>query len=98
MKRYIALFISYVPINIMRIILYRLLMGYNISYSAKIGIGTIIAVRSLRIDNVNINRFNKFIGPFDLLVKKPTLEAITRLLVSKEVLELHIVKLEKRFT
>jgi acetyltransferase-like isoleucine patch superfamily enzyme len=73
MKKYIALLISIVPLNILRVILYNIFMGYKISYSSKIGIGTIIASRTVLINKVRIGMFNKFIGEFDLVVDQGTI-------------------------
>ena len=72
MKKYIAFFISIVPFNILRIFLYKTLLGYNISYTSKIGIGTIVAISTVQINKVSIGRFNKFIGEFDLIVRENT--------------------------
>lgn len=72
MKKYIAFFISIIPLNILRIFLYRTFMGYNISYTSKIGIGTILAISTTLIDKAHVGRFNKFIGGFDLVVRGKT--------------------------
>jgi len=71
-KKYIALLISIVPINIIRIILYNKLMGYKISYSSKIGIGTIFANRTVLINGAKIGMFNKYTGGFDLVIGEGT--------------------------
>ncbi|WP_232507972.1 acyltransferase [Desulfobacula toluolica] len=56
--------------NIIRIFLYNNIMGYSISYSSKIGIGSIIAVRTARINESCLGSFNRFIGGFDLIIGK----------------------------
>ncbi len=68
MKKYIALLISIAPLNVLRITLYNILMGYKISYSSKIGIGTVLANHSVIIQGTTIGRFNTYIGEFDLIV------------------------------
>jgi acetyltransferase-like isoleucine patch superfamily enzyme len=50
-KKLVSCFVSLVPFNILRIFLYRLLLGYEISYSSKIGWGTIINCRVCKIRN-----------------------------------------------
>lgn len=47
--RIIALFISLVPIGILRKVLYRLIMGYEIELSAKVGFGAVIVGQDVRI-------------------------------------------------
>lgn len=73
MKKYLAFFISIIPFNILRVTLYKTIMGFKILNSSRIGIGTVIAVNKVLIDNVSIGRFNKFIGEFDLVIQKGTL-------------------------
>ncbi len=72
MKKYVALLISVIPINILRVVLYNMLMGYKISYSSKIGIGTIIANRTVSINRASIGMFNTYIGGFDLVIDEGT--------------------------
>lgn len=72
MKKYIAIIISTIPINILRIILYNILMRYKISYSSKVGLGTILSTNTVIINKANIGRFNKIIGEFDLTIDEHT--------------------------
>ncbi len=58
----VALFISLLPLNFLRVVGYRLLMGYSISRS-KIGFGTLVAVDEMSIVGARIGMFNLFIGP-----------------------------------
>lgn len=64
--------ISLCPLNWMRRLLYQLLLGYKIDRKAHIGFMTIIAVQNADIEVVNIGMFNKFVGPYDLTIKKGT--------------------------
>lgn len=61
--------ISIMPCNTARIFFYRFFRGYDISFSSKIGFGTLIHVKSAVIRNAGIGRFNRFTGPFHLLVE-----------------------------
>jgi acetyltransferase-like isoleucine patch superfamily enzyme len=72
MKKYIALLISLIPFNIVRVLLYNKIMRYNISYSSKIGIGTIFANQTVVINEAKIGMFNTYIGGFDLIIDKGT--------------------------
>jgi acetyltransferase-like isoleucine patch superfamily enzyme len=72
MKKYVALLISITPLNILRITLYNMLMGYKISYSSNIGIGTVIVTHSAIINGASMGKFNTYIGEFDLIVDKGT--------------------------
>lgn len=59
-KLALAVLISILPINFLRLLGYRLL-GYKIS--GRIGFGTVIAVSSARIEKARIGAFNLFVGP-----------------------------------
>ena len=65
----ISLFIAYVPSNFLRITLHRLLNGYRIDYSARIGFGTMLVVDDARIGKAVIRWFNRFEGPFSLVMQ-----------------------------
>lgn len=66
-KKRIALLISLIPSNFIRVCFYKLLLGYHIDWSVKIGYLTIIAVEEARIaKKVNIGRNNLFLGWFKL--------------------------------
>jgi len=66
-KKQIALLISLIPSNSIRICLYKWLLKYQIDSSAKIGYLTIIAVEKVEIEKqVNIGRGNLFFGSFKL--------------------------------
>lgn len=58
--------IAVLPLGILRTMLYRALLRYDIR-SSRIGWGTIIAVDSFCIDTVSIGNFNLFTGPFSFL-------------------------------
>lgn len=61
----IALLISLLPLNIVRIMLYRLIFGFKISKS-KIGWLSIMNVNDLVLEQASIGSFNLFTGPFEL--------------------------------
>lgn len=65
-KRLIALLISLLPLNALRVLAYRYLMGYQISRSARIGWGTVICVSSAKIGAANILHYNSLVGPYAL--------------------------------
>lgn len=70
-RKGIALFISLVPSNLVRVGLYKWLLGYQIHSSTKIGYLTIIAVEEAKIEKgVNIGRENLFLGWFKLEIKE----------------------------
>ena len=60
LKLILAVFISIVPINALRVLGYRLL-GYKIS--GHIGFGTVIAVSEAHIEKCKLGIFNLFVGP-----------------------------------
>ena len=62
-KFLVAVFISLLPFNFMRIFFYKKLLKYQI-HNTKIGFGTIIDIDSCSIDNTQIGKFNLFTGPF----------------------------------
>ena len=68
-KFLISLFISLMPLNFLRILLYRFINGYQISLAAKIGFGTIIMVDKAIIGRVSIGKRNRFQGPSSLQIK-----------------------------
>jgi len=43
-------------------------MGYKISYSSKIGVGTIFSTRTVLINKAKIGMFNMYTGEFDLTI------------------------------
>lgn len=68
-KKQIALLISLIPSNLVRVCLYKWLLKYQIDWSAKIGYLTIIAVEKVVIEKqVNIGRGNLFLGSFKLKI------------------------------
>lgn len=64
----LAICISTLPFNFMRVFLYRKIFKYQID-KAKIGFGTIIDIESCLLENVSIGNFNMFTGPFSLAIK-----------------------------
>lgn len=68
LKLVFAVFISILPLNILRIFGYQFL-GYRISKS-KIGFGTLILVDSFILDQSKIGWFNLFIGPMKVSINK----------------------------
>lgn len=64
----LAFIISYLPLNGLRCLMYKLLFGYSIKNS-KIGIGTILVVAEATIEGATIGRSNVFTGPMFLVIK-----------------------------
>lgn len=58
----LAILVSILPLNNLRVLGYRLLFGYRIDKS-RIGFGTIIAVDEFAVTKSKIGFFNQFIGP-----------------------------------
>ncbi len=63
----LAVLVSILPLNILRVLGYRLLFGYGIEHS-RIGLGTIIAVDDFSISKSRIGFFNQFIGPMKVKI------------------------------
>ncbi len=68
-KQIIAKLISIIPTSTLRTFAYRAAFGYKI-VKTKIGFGTIIQVRQADLFHCSIGRFNKFIGPMSVIIKK----------------------------
>lgn len=66
----LAIFISILPLNELRVLGYRLL-GYRIQ-NARIGFGTIIAADEVWIDAAKIGPFNFFAGPMKIQIHRGT--------------------------
>ncbi len=58
----LAILVSALPLNVLRVLGYKLLFGYRIDNS-RIGFGTIIAVDEFTLSKSKIGLFNLFIGP-----------------------------------
>ena len=61
-KILVAILVSLLPLNILRVLGYRFLLGCRIDAS-RIGFGTVLAVDEVLITNSKIGLFNQFIGP-----------------------------------
>lgn len=70
-KFIIAIFISVLPLNILRVFAYQKIFNYKISES-KIGFGTLILVDHYNVYRVKIGNFNQFIGPMKVEIKENT--------------------------
>jgi acetyltransferase-like isoleucine patch superfamily enzyme len=66
-KLVLAALISIVPINMLRVLGYRLL-GYKVN--GRIGFGTVIAVSETRIEKCKIGVFNLFVGPMKVEISE----------------------------
>jgi acetyltransferase-like isoleucine patch superfamily enzyme len=66
-KLVLAALISIVPINMLRVLGYRLL-GYKVN--GRIGFGTVIAVSEARIEKCKIGVFNLFVGPMKVEISE----------------------------
>lgn len=68
-KLLLPLLISLMPLNELRVLLYRALFGYRIGKGVRIGFGTVIRVKSLEIgDGTVIGPFNLFKGPIQVRI------------------------------
>ncbi len=65
----IAILISILPFNFLRVWLYRVVLNYSITKS-KIGWLSIINVRKANINSAHIGKFNLFNGAFVLILEK----------------------------
>ncbi len=63
----LALLVSILPLNVLRVLGYRLFFGYRIDNS-RIGFGTLIAVDEFSITKSKIGFFNLFIGPIKVKI------------------------------
>jgi acetyltransferase-like isoleucine patch superfamily enzyme len=68
-KIVLASLVSIVPINLFRLLGYRML-GYEVH--GHIGFGTVIAVSSAQIEKCRIGMFNLFIGPMSVKISQGT--------------------------
>jgi acetyltransferase-like isoleucine patch superfamily enzyme len=68
----LAFLISILPLNMLRVLGYRLLLGYQIDGS-RIGLGTILAVDNATISNARIGFLNLFVGPMKLEIAEGAL-------------------------
>jgi acetyltransferase-like isoleucine patch superfamily enzyme len=57
------------PINGLRLLGYRVLLGYHISDS-QIGFGTVIVVDQVSIERAKLGLFNLFLGPMKMIVRE----------------------------
>ncbi|RME89093.1 MAG: hypothetical protein D6770_05390 [Anaerolineae bacterium] len=64
----LAVLISILPLSTLRVLAYRLLLGYEILPGTRIGFGTVIAVSQARLHACKIGRFNLFIGPMHVFI------------------------------
>ncbi len=69
LKLLLAALISILPLNILRVLAYRFILGYKIK-GAALGFGTLIAVDDANIGECKIGWFNLFTGPMSLTIKE----------------------------
>ena len=69
MKLLFAALISILPLNALRVLAYRFILGYKIK-GATLGFGTLIAVDDAQIGTCKIGWFNLFSGPMSLTIKE----------------------------
>jgi acetyltransferase-like isoleucine patch superfamily enzyme len=65
---FLAILISLLPINALRVWAYRRILGYHMR-NAFVGFGTVIAVDRAIIQNCKIGLFNLFLGPARIVIK-----------------------------
>lgn len=58
-KKYMAIFISVIPFNILRIFFYRIFLRYEISYNSHIGPMSILICKKCKIDGAQIGFLNR---------------------------------------
>ncbi len=68
LKMVLAGLIAVMPLNVLRVLGYRLL-GYRITGPTRIGFGTVIAVEQATLESCTIAPLNLFLGPMKLFVR-----------------------------
>lgn len=67
LKRLLAIFVSHLPMNALRVFGYRVLFQYKIGDRVRLGFGAVLAVRELDCeDGVTVGRGTSFIGPISV--------------------------------
>lgn len=84
MKTQVSLIISIIPINWLKITLYRIILGYRISYDTKIGMLNILNCSDVEIDKGRIGSFN-FIKVNTLKINGGTINRLNRILNANEI-------------
>ena len=69
LKLALAVLVSLLPLNALRVLGYRVLFGYTITES-RLGFGTVILVDKLEIERAQIGLFNLFVGPMRVVIGK----------------------------
>jgi len=72
LKLALAVLVSLLPLNALRVLGYRVLFGYTITES-RLGFGTVILVDKLEIERAQIGLFNLFVGPMRAVIGKAPL-------------------------
>lgn len=67
----VALLVSLLPLNVLRVLGYKLFFGYRI-VGSRIGFGTVIAVDEFVVSKASIGFFNLFIGPITIKIGEGT--------------------------
>lgn len=89
MRTIISVFISLAPFNRLRIFLYRVILGYNISYSSKIGICIILNCKKVKIEDAKIGFLNQ------IIVEEITMSPKSFIHKFNRIKNLNILKLEE---
>jgi acetyltransferase-like isoleucine patch superfamily enzyme len=71
LKLALAVLVSLLPFNGLRVLGYRLLFGYQISES-RIGFGTVLVVDRFVAEKIRLGLFNLFIGPMQVVIGEGT--------------------------
>lgn len=61
--------IAWIPVNALRVLLYKLVFGYDIK-NTKIGLGTVIYVSHFKSESALIESGNNFIGPIKVILSR----------------------------
>ncbi|MDB4533246.1 hypothetical protein N9242_00120 [Vicingaceae bacterium] len=78
MKKIISLLISFIPFNIIRIFLLRILCGYQIDYKSSIGMFNVIVADKFVLVNSKIGKFN-YIEAKNVTIKKGIINKFNRI-------------------
>lgn len=79
MKLFITLLVSLIPINSLKIFLYRSIFSYNISYDSKIGFFNVIKAKSFISEKATIGNFNLINGDNVVLKKGAIINKFNRI-------------------
>ena len=68
-KLLVALMVSLLPMNGLRVLGYRLLFGYQITES-QVGVGSVIVVDNVSMEKARLGLFNLLVGPMKVIIQE----------------------------